>query len=102
MIGVNLRGMDNNILTQVGLVVLIALAAKNAFLIVEFAKQGEEEVGMNTFDAAVHAARSRLRPILTTSFALIFGVIPLALARGPGQAMRQALGNAATFGLLEI
>src|SRR3546814_7469354 len=88
MIGVNLRGMDNNILTQVGLVVLIALAAKNAILIVEFAKQGEEEEGMNTFDAAVHAARSRLRPILMTSFAFIFGVIPLAIASGTGQEMR--------------
>src|SRR3546814_8692375 len=100
MIGVNLRGMDNNILTQVGLVVLIALAAKNAILIVEFAKQGEEEEGMNTFDAAVHAARSRLRPILMTSFAFIFGVIPLAIASGPGQEMRQALGTAVTFGML--
>ncbi|MBB5706686.1 multidrug efflux RND transporter permease subunit [Sphingopyxis panaciterrulae] len=102
MIGVNLRGMDNNILTQVGLVVLIALAAKNAILIVEFAKQGEEEEGMNTFDAAVHAARSRLRPILMTSFAFIFGVIPLAIASGPGQEMRQALGTAVTFGMLGV
>src|SRR3546814_12190715 len=97
MIGVNLRGMDNNILTQVGLVVLIALAAKNAILIVEFAKQGEEEAGMSTLDAAVHAARSRLRPILMTSFAFIFGVLPLALASGPGQELRQALGTTVTF-----
>ncbi|RYD91280.1 MAG: hydrophobe/amphiphile efflux-1 family RND transporter, partial [Sphingomonadales bacterium] len=87
LLGVNLRGMDNNILTQVGLVVLIALAAKNAILIVEFAKQGEEE-GMNRFDAAIHAARTRLRPILMTSFAFIFGVVPLAIASGPGQEMR--------------
>ncbi len=76
--------MDNNILTQIGLIVLIALAAKNAILIVEFARQAEEDQGMNTFDAAVHAAKSRLRPILMTSFAFIFGVIPLAIAVGPG------------------
>ena len=102
MLGVNLRGMDNNILTQVGLVVLIALAAKNAILIVEFAKQAEEQDGMSTIDAAVHAARSRLRPILMTSFAFIFGVVPLAIASGPGQEMRQALGTAVTFGMLGV
>src|SRR3546814_6290941 len=93
MFGVNLRGMDNNILTQIGLVVLIALAAKNAILIVEFAKQAEEDQGMDRFDAAVHAAGSRLRPILMTSFAFIFGVLPLAIAVGPGAEMRQALGR---------
>ncbi|RYD63327.1 MAG: efflux RND transporter permease subunit, partial [Sphingomonadales bacterium] len=70
MAGVNLRGMDNNILTQIGLVVLIALAAKNAILIVEFARQAEDQ-GSSTIDAAVHAARTRLRPILMTSFAFI-------------------------------
>jgi hydrophobe/amphiphile efflux-1 (HAE1) family protein len=102
MVGVNLRGMDNNILTQVGLVVLIALAAKNAILIVEFAKQGEEEEGMSTMEAAVHAAQSRLRPILMTSFAFIFGVLPLAIATGPGQEMRQALGPAVTFGMFGV
>ncbi|MBC9032977.1 multidrug efflux RND transporter permease subunit [Sphingomonas sp. JC676] len=101
MLGVNLRGMDNNILTQVGLVVLIALAAKNAILIVEFARQGEEE-GMDRFEAAVHAARSRLRPILMTSFAFIFGVIPLAIASGPGQEMRQSLGTAVAFGMVGV
>src|ERR1700754_5299677 len=69
LIGVNLRGFDNNVLTQVGFVVLIALAAKNAILIVEFAKQAEENDGMTPADAAVHAARTRLRPILMTSFA---------------------------------
>ncbi|RYY27134.1 MAG: efflux RND transporter permease subunit [Sphingomonadales bacterium] len=101
LLGVNMRGMDNNILTQVGLVVLIALAAKNAILIVEFAKQGEEE-GMNRFDAAIHAARTRLRPILMTSFAFIFGVVPLAIASGPGQEMRQSLGTAVTFGMIGV
>jgi len=101
MIGVNIRGMDNNILTQVGLVVLIALAAKNAILIVEFAKQGEE-AGMRRLDAAVAAARARLRPILMTSFAFIFGVIPLAIATGPGAEMRQSLGTAVVFGMLGV
>jgi multidrug efflux pump subunit AcrB len=100
--GVLLRGMDNNILTQVGLVVLVALAAKNAILIVEFAKQAEEEHGMNRFDAAVSAAGSRLRPILMTSFAFIFGVIPLAIAVGPGAEMRQSLGTAVAFGMLGV
>jgi hydrophobe/amphiphile efflux-1 (HAE1) family protein len=100
--GVLLRGMDNNILTQVGLVVLVALAAKNAILIVEFAKQAEELHGMNRFDAAVSAAGSRLRPILMTSFAFIFGVIPLAIAVGPGAEMRQSLGTAVAFGMLGV
>jgi hydrophobe/amphiphile efflux-1 (HAE1) family protein len=102
MTGINLRGMDNNILTQVGLIVLIALAAKNAILIVEFARQAEDDQGMNRFDAAVHAARSRLRPILMTSFAFIFGVIPLAIAVGPGAEMRQAMGTAVAFGMIGV
>jgi hydrophobe/amphiphile efflux-1 (HAE1) family protein len=101
MIGVNLRGMDNNILTQVGLVVLIALAAKNAILIVEFAKQGEEG-GMSRMQAAVAAAKARLRPILMTSFAFIFGVLPLAIATGPGAEMRQSLGTAVVFGMFGV
>src|SRR5262249_9088220 len=81
--GVILRGMDNNILTQVGFVVLIGLAAKNAILIVEFAKQLEDR-GRDRFAAAVEAARLRLRPILMTSFAFIFGVMPLVWAVGAG------------------
>jgi hydrophobe/amphiphile efflux-1 (HAE1) family protein len=99
--GVLLRGMDNNILTQIGFVVLIGLAAKNAILIVEFAKQAEER-GADRFDAAVQAARTRLRPILMTSFAFIFGVVPLALATGAGAEMRQALGTAVFFGMLGV
>ena len=99
--GVLLRGMDNNILTQIGFVVLIGLAAKNAILIVEFAKQAEEQ-GANRWDAAVQAARIRLRPILMTSFAFIFGVVPLVLATGAGAEMRQALGTAVFFGMLGV
>jgi multidrug efflux pump subunit AcrB len=76
MIGINLRGLDNNVLTQIGFVVLIALAAKNAILIVEFAKQAEDHDGMTPAEAAVHAARTRLRPILMTSFAFAWGRSP--------------------------
>jgi multidrug efflux pump subunit AcrB len=101
MAGVNLRGMDNNILTQVGLIVLIALAAKNAILIVEFAKQAEER-GSGPIQAAVEAARTRLRPILMTSFAFILGVLPLVVASGPGWELRQALGTAVFFGMIGV
>jgi hydrophobe/amphiphile efflux-1 (HAE1) family protein len=101
MAGVNVRGMDNNILTQIGLVVLIGLAAKNAILIVEFAKQAEDR-GAALIDAAVEAAASRLRPILMTSLAFILGVVPLMLAGGPGWELRQALGTAVFFGMLGV
>jgi len=101
ILGVNLRGFDNNILTQIGLVVLIGLAAKNAILIVEFAKQGEER-GLSRWDAAVEAAHTRLRPILMTSFAFILGVLPLVIASGPGAEMRQALGTAVFFGMIGV
>ena len=102
ILGVNLRGQDNNILTQIGLIVLVALAAKNAILIVEFAKQAEEQQGLNRFEAAVQAARTRLRPILMTSFAFILGVLPLAIASGPGKEMRQSLGTAVFFGMIGV
>jgi len=102
MIGVNLKGADNNILTQIGLVVLIGLAAKNAILIVEFARQGEEEHGLEAHEAASEAGRTRLRPILMTSFAFIFGVVPLAFASGAGAEMRQALGVAVFSGMIGV
>ncbi len=101
MVGVHLRGMDNNVLTQIGLVVLIALAAKNAILIVEFARQDEAK-GMSTVDAAVRAAHDRLRPILMTSFAFILGSVPLLLATGAGAELRQALGTAVFFGMAGV
>ena len=90
--GVLLRGMDNNILTQIGFVVLIGLAAKNAILIVEFARQAEEH-GATRVEAAVQAARTRLRPILMTSLAFIFGVVPLLLATGAGAEMVKRSGR---------
>ena len=99
--GVILRGMDNNILTQVGFVVLIGLAAKNAILIVEFAKQLEDR-GRDRFAAAVEAARLRLRPILMTSLAFIFGVAPLVWAVGAGAELRQALGTAVFAGMIGV
>jgi HAE1 family hydrophobic/amphiphilic exporter-1 len=99
--GLTWRGLDVNILAQVGFVVLIGLAAKNAILIVEFAKQGEDQ-GQSRFDAAVQAARTRLRPILMTSFAFILGVLPLVIATGAGAEMRQSLGTAVFFGMIGV
>jgi hydrophobe/amphiphile efflux-1 (HAE1) family protein len=101
LLGVNFMRMDNNILTQIGLVVLIGLAAKNAILIVEFARQNEDN-GMPLHEAAREAAKLRLRPILMTSIAFILGVLPLVLGSGPGAEMRQALGVAVFFGMLGV
>jgi hydrophobe/amphiphile efflux-1 (HAE1) family protein len=99
--GLLARGIEVNILAQVGFVVLIGLAAKNAILIVEFAKQAEES-GENRFEAAVQAATTRLRPILMTSFAFILGVVPLVIASGAGAEMRQSLGTAVFYGMLGV
>jgi hydrophobe/amphiphile efflux-1 (HAE1) family protein len=99
--GVILRGQDNNILTQVGFVVLIGLAAKNAILIVEFARQLEDQ-GRDRWEAAVEATRLRLRPILMTSFAFILGVTPLVWAVGAGAELRQALGTAVFAGMIGV
>jgi len=99
--GVVLRGQDNNILTQVGFIVLIGLAAKNAILIVEFAKRLEDQ-GRDRRAAAVEAARLRLRPILMTSLAFIFGVVPLVWATGAGAELRQALGTAVFAGMIGV
>jgi hydrophobic/amphiphilic exporter-1 (mainly G- bacteria), HAE1 family len=102
LLGVMLRGMDNNILTQIGLIVLVGLAAKNAILIVEFAREAEANDGKSPIEAVVEACRLRLRPILMTAFAFILGVVPLLIATGPGAEMRQALGTAVFFGMLGV
>jgi multidrug efflux pump len=99
--GIWLAHMDNNIFTQIGLVVLVGLASKNAILIVEFAKQLEDE-GKETIQATIDASRLRLRPILMTSFAFILGVVPLVLAKGAGAEMRVALGVAVFSGMLGV
>ena len=99
--GVFIRGSDNNIFTQIGFVVLVGLACKNAILIVEFAKQQMDE-GRDRHEAAVEASRLRLRPILMTSFAFTLGVFPLVRAVGPGSEMRQALGTAVFSGMIGV
>ena len=101
ILGVNLRGMDNNILVQIGLVVLIAIAAKNAILIVEFARRAEQD-GADRFDAVLEATRIRLRPIMMTSMSFILGVVPLVIASGAGAEMRQALGTAVFAGTIGV
>ena len=98
-LGLFLRSFDNNVYTQIGFVVLVGLAAKNAILIVEFARDIELE-GRKRLDAVIEACRLRLRPILMTSFAFILGTVPLAIALGAGAGARQALGTAVVFGML--
>lgn len=95
----SIRGLDNDVYCQIGLVMLIGLASKNAILIVEFAKHMHEQ-GMSLVDAAVHAARIRLRPILMTAFAFILGVVPLVVASGAGAASRHSLGTAVFGGMI--
>jgi multidrug efflux pump len=99
--GVFITGGDNNIFTQIGLIVLVGLACKNAILIVEFAREAEIE-GMNRVDAVLEAARLRLRPILMTSFAFIMGVVPLVTSHGAGAEMRHAMGVAVFSGMLGV
>jgi multidrug efflux pump len=101
MVGVKLSGSDNNILTQIGFIVLVGLACKNAILIVEFARERYDH-GMGVIEAAVEACRLRLRPILMTSFAFIMGVVPLVLAHGAGSEMRHAMGIAVFSGMLGV
>jgi hydrophobe/amphiphile efflux-1 (HAE1) family protein len=100
-IGVRVMGQDVNILTQIGFVVLVGLAAKNAILIVEFARDIELE-GKPRLEAVIEACRLRLRPILMTSFAFILGVLPLVISTGSGSEMRQAVGVAVFFGMIGV
>jgi multidrug efflux pump len=101
LVGVNLAGMDVSLFTQIGFVVLVGLASKNAILIVEFAKQAQES-GVPRREATLEACRLRLRPILMTSFAFIFGVVPLVIAHGAGAEMRRSLGTAVFGGMLGV
>jgi multidrug efflux pump len=101
LVGLALAGMEVNIFVQVGFVVLVGLAAKNAILIVQFARDRQHE-GASRFDAAVAAARERLRPILMTSFAFILGVFPLVIAEGAGSEMRRTLGMAVFAGMIGV
>lgn len=101
MSGVWIAGMDNNILTQIGLIVLIGLASKNAIMIVEFAKQ-QEDLGLGRIEAAITAGKMRLRPILMTSFAFILGVVPLVIAEGAGSEIRRSLGIAVFSGMIGV
>jgi multidrug efflux pump len=99
--GVFFRGTENNLFTQIGFIVLVGLACKNAILIVEFART-EQATGKSAVDSAVEACRIRLRPILMTSVAFILGVLPLVIATGPGAEMRQALGTAVFSGMIGV
>jgi multidrug efflux pump len=98
---VQIAGGDNNIFTQIGLIVLVGLACKNAILIVEFAKD-REAAGESPWQAVLDACRLRLRPILMTSLAFVMGVVPLVLSHGAGAEMRQAMGVAVFSGMLGV
>jgi multidrug efflux pump len=100
--GVAIAHDDINIFTQIGFVVLVGLASKNAILIVEFAKHKHEEGGLSRYDATLEACRLRLRPILMTSFAFILGVVPLLVGYGAGAEMRRTLGVAVFSGMLGV
>jgi multidrug efflux pump subunit AcrB len=100
VLATTLRGMSADVYFQVGLLTTVGLAAKNAILIVEFAKQLQEEQGKALLDATMQAVRQRLRPILMTSLAFLFGVLPLALSSGAGAASRQAIGTGVLGGML--
>ncbi|HLW33356.1 MAG TPA: efflux RND transporter permease subunit, partial [Aequorivita sp.] len=101
MIGIDLAGLDNNIMVQIGLIVLVGLASKNAILIVEFAKQLEDQ-GKDLKTAVIEASKLRLRPILMTAMAFILGVVPLAIATGAGSELRVSLGIAVFSGMLGV
>jgi multidrug efflux pump len=101
LVGLQLARTELTIFTQIGFVVLVGLASKNAILIVEFAKQ-RQEAGLPAWQATVEASRLRLRPILMTSFAFIFGVVPLVIAEGAGAEMRRSLGTAVFSGMLGV
>src|ERR1700721_2566461 len=101
IVGVGLARLGGTIFTQIGFVVLVGPPSKNAILIVEFAKQQQEQ-GRSLRDATLEAVRLRLRPILMTSFAFIFGVVPLVIATGAGAEMRQALGTVVFFGMIGV
>jgi len=98
-LGVWLCGLENDVYFQIGLVMLVGLAAKNAILIVEFAKE-QVDRGANVVKAALHASQLRFRPILMTSLAFILGMLPMVIASGPGSASRQAIGTGVFFGMI--
>jgi multidrug efflux pump len=101
LLGLYIAGSDNNIFTQIGLIVLVGLACKNAILIVEFAREREAE-GEPLWQAVLEACRLRLRPILMTSLAFIMGVIPLVTSTGAGAEMRRAMGVAVFSGMIGV
>jgi multidrug efflux pump len=101
LVGVKLQGGDNNIFTQIGFLVLVGLASKNAILIVEFAKHLQEE-GRDRVSAVLEAARLRLRPIVMTSIAFVMGVLPLVIASGAGSEVRRAMGAAVFSGMIGV